>query len=96
MVGRPGRGIPARWSATPAYLEAGGKAAHPDVFIKQLEWAFTDRSTLASFDFESSWARHYGAIYETGEGDVATALATIAEETNKALQEKWKNVKLTI
>ena len=96
MVGRPGRGIPARWSATPAYLEAGGKATHPDVFIKQLEWAFTDRSTLASFDFENSWARHYGAIYETGEGDVATALATIAEETNKALQEKWKNVKLTV
>ena len=96
MVGRPGRGIPARWSATPAYLEAGGKASHPDVFIKQLEWGFTDRSTLASFDFESSWARHYGAIYETGEGDVAAALATIAEETNKALQEKWKNVKLTV
>jgi len=96
MVGRPGRGIPARWSATPAYLEAGGKAAHPDVFIKQLEWAFTDRSTLASFEFENSWSRHYGAIYETGEGDVATALATIAEETNKALTEKWKSVKLDI
>ncbi|MEZ4868269.1 MAG: sugar ABC transporter substrate-binding protein [Caldilineaceae bacterium] len=96
MVGRPGRGIPARWSATPAYLEAGGKAAHPDVFIKQLEWAFTDRSTLASFDFENSWSRHYGAVYETGEGDVAEALATIAAETNKALEEKWPNVKLDI
>lgn len=96
MVGRPGRGIPARWSATPAYLEAGGKAKHPDVFIKQLEWAFTDRSTLASFDFEASWARHYGAIYETGEGDVAAALKTIAEETNKALEEKWKNVKIQL
>lgn len=96
MVGRPGRGIPARWSATPAYLEAGGKAEHPGVFIEQLQYSFTDRATLASFDFENSWSRHYGAIYETGEGDVAAALATIAEETNAALEEKWKSVTIQI
>lgn len=96
MVGRPGRGIPARWSATPAYLEAGGKAKHPDVFINQLKYSFTDRATLGSFDFSNSWTRHYGAVYDAGQGDVAQALATIQDETNKALEEKWKSVTIKI
>ncbi|MBV7335144.1 sugar ABC transporter substrate-binding protein [Chloroflexi bacterium TSY] len=96
MVGRPGRGIPARWSATPAYLEAGGKAEHPSAFIEQLGWAFNDRATLASPEYGDSFSRHYGAIYETGEGDIAEAIATIAEETNAALEEKWKTVTLDI
>lgn len=96
MIGRPGRGIPARWSATPAYLEAGGKAEHPSAFIDQLEWAFNDRATLASPEYSDSFARHYGAIYETGQGDIAAALATIAEETNAALEAKWQNVTIEI
>ena len=96
MVGRPGRGIPARWSATPAYLEAGGKAQHPGAFVEQLSWAFNDRSTLASPQFNDSWARHYGAIYDTGEGDIAAALETIQDETNEALAEKWEGVTIDV
>ncbi len=96
MVGRPGRGIPARWSATPAYLEAGGKAEHPGAFVEQLQWAFNDRATLASPQFNDSWARHYGAIYETGEGDIEAALALIQDETNEALAEKWQSVTIDV
>ncbi len=96
MVGRPGRGIPARWSATPAYLEAGGKAAHPGAFVEQLQWAFNDRATLASPQFNDSWARHYGAIYETGEGDIEAALTQIQNETNEALAEKWQSVTIDV
>lgn len=96
MVGRPGRGIPARWSATPAYLEAGGKAEHPGAFIEQLRWAFNDRATLASPQFNDSWSRHYGAIYDTGEGDIASALALIQDETNEALAEKWEGVTIDV
>lgn len=96
MVGRPGRGIPARWSATPAYLEAGGKAEHPGAFVEQLSWAFNDRSTLASPQFNDSWSRHYGAIWDTGEGDIEAALAMIQDETNEALAEKWAAVTIDV
>ena len=96
MVGRPGRGIPARWSATPAYLEAGGKAAHPSVFIEQLKWAFNDRSVVAFYEFIDSYNRNLAPAFENGEGDIAAALTTIQEETNAAMEEKWSTCKLQI
>ena len=64
MVGRTGRGIPARWSATSAYLEAGGKAENPGVFIEQLQWSFNDRSVLAFFEFVDSYNRHLESIFD--------------------------------
>jgi len=94
MVGRPGRGIPARWSATPAYLQAGGKAAHPSVFIEQLQWAFNDRSVVAFYEFIDSYNRNLGPAFETGQGDIAAALATTQKETNAAMDEKWANCKM--
>ena len=96
MVGRPGRGIPARKSAMPAYLEAGGKAKHPGVFIEQLAYSDTDRITLASFDFSNSWNRHYGAVYDTGEGSVAEALTTVQKETNVMLEKRLRQAKIKI
>ncbi|MFN8494729.1 MAG: sugar ABC transporter substrate-binding protein [Caldilineaceae bacterium] len=94
MVGRPGRGIPARWSATPAYLQAGGKAAHPSVFIEQLQWAFNDRSVVAFYEFIDSYNRNLAPAFETGQGDIAAALAAIQKETNTAMDEKWATCKL--
>jgi len=96
MVGRPGRGIPARWSATPAYLEAGGKAEHPSVFIEQLGWAFNDRSVVAFYEFVDSYNRNLAPAFESGEGDIAAALTTIQAETNAAMEEKWSSCKLQI
>jgi multiple sugar transport system substrate-binding protein len=96
MVGRTGRGIPARWSATPAYLEAEGRAEHPSVFIEQLQWAFNDRSVVAFYEFIDSYNRHLEPIFATGEGDIEEALARIEEETNQAMDEKWKSCTLDI
>lgn len=96
MVGRPGRGIPARWSATPAYLEAGGKAAHPSVFIDQLQWAFNDRSVVACYEYFDSYARNLEGAFSTGEGSIADALAKIQDETNTAMDEKWATCKIKI
>jgi multiple sugar transport system substrate-binding protein len=96
MVGRPGRGIPARWSATPAYLEAGGKAAHPSVFVEQLQWAFNDRSVVACYEFFDSYTRNLEPIFATGEGSIPDALAKIQDETNTAMDEKWATCKIKI
>lgn len=96
MVGRTGRGIPARWSATPAYLEAGGRAEHPSVFIEQLGWAFNDRSVVAFYEFIDSYNRHLQPIFATGEGSIEEALAVIEAETNAAMQEKWSSCTLNI
>lgn len=96
MVGRTGRGIPARWSATPAYLEAGGQAEYPSVFIEQLEWSFNDRSVVAYYEFLDSYNRHLEPIFATGEGSIEEALAVIEEETNAAMTEKWASCTLDI
>jgi len=94
MVGRTGRGIPARWSATPAYLEAGGRAKYPSVFIEQLDWAFNDRSVVAYYEFIDSYNKHLEPIFSTGQGDILAALDTIQTETNKAMDEKWASCKI--
>lgn len=96
MVGRTGRGIPARWSATDAYLEGGGRAAHPNVFVEQLKWAFNDRSVLAFYEFIDSYNRHLEPIFNTGEGSIPDALAKIEEETNAAMDDKWASCTLEI
>jgi multiple sugar transport system substrate-binding protein len=96
MVGETGRGIPARWSATDAYLAAGGKAEYPSVFIEQLEWAFNDRSVVAFYEFIDSYNRNLESIFATGEGSIEEALATIQEETNASMQEKWASCTLSI
>jgi multiple sugar transport system substrate-binding protein len=96
MVGRTGRGIPARWSATPAYLQAGGRAKFPSVFIEQLRWAFNDRSVVACYEFFDSYSRNLEPMFATGEGSVSNALAKIQEETNAAMDEKWASCTLQI
>jgi ABC-type glycerol-3-phosphate transport system substrate-binding protein len=96
MVGRTGRGIPARWSATPVYLEAGGRAAHPSVFIEQLKWAFNDRSVVAFYEFIDSYNRNLAPIFTNGEGDIGAALAKTEEETNAAMTEKRQGCTLAI
>jgi multiple sugar transport system substrate-binding protein len=96
MVGRTGRGIPARWSGTPAYLEAGGSAEFPSVFIEQLEWAFNDRSVVAFYEFIDSYNRHLEPIFTSGEGSIEEALAAVQDETNAAMDEKWANCTLSI
>ncbi len=96
MVGHTGRGIPARWSATPAYLQAGGRAKYPSVFIEQLKWAFNDRSVVACYEFFDSYSRNLEPIFATGQGSVKDALAKIQQETNAAMDAKWASCKLKI
>ena len=91
MVGRTGRGITARTSAMPTYLSAGGRATHPNVFIEQLGSSFNDRLSLAMFEFNDAYIRELEAVF-SGQGDVRTALDKIAQATNVAVEEKWKNV----
>lgn len=95
MVGRTGRGIPARTSAMPAYLSAGGRAAHPNVFIEQLGWSFNDRLSLAMFEFNDAYSREMEAVF-SGQGDARAALDKVAQATNVAVEEKWKNITLDI
>ena len=95
MVGRTGRGIPARTSAMPSYLSAGGRAAHPNVFVEQLGWSFNDRLSLAMFEFNDAYTREMETVF-SGKGEVRAALDKIAATTNAAVEEKWKNVTLDI
>ena len=95
MVGRTGRGIPARTSAMPAYLTAGGRATHPNVFIEQLGWSFNDRLALAFFEFDQSYQQELEPVF-SGEGNVRDALAKIEATTNVAMDEKWAAAKLKI
>ena len=95
MVGRTGRGIPARTSAMPAYLMAGGRAKHPNVFVEQLGWSFNDRLSLAMFEFNDACKREMEAVF-SGTADARAALDNIAQTTNVAVEEKRKNVTLNI
>ena len=95
MVGRTGRGIPARTSAMPSYLSSGGRASHPNVFIEQLSWSFNDRLSLAMFEFNDAYTREMQAVF-SGTAEVMPALDNIAEATNTAVEEKWKNATLDI
>jgi len=96
MVGKTGRGIPARWSAADTYLEGAGKAENAGIFIDQLSSAFNDRSVVAFYEFIDSYTRNISPIYASGEGSIEDALAKVAEDTNAAMEEKWSGCTLII
>ena len=79
----------------PAYLMAGGRAKHPNVFVEQLGWSFNDRLSLAMFEFNDAYKREMEAVF-SGTADARAALDNIAQTTNVAVEEKWKNVTLDI
>ncbi len=96
MIGGTGRGIPARLSATQSYVDSAEGVEFASVFVEQLEYSFNDRSVIAYTEYADSYARALEPIYNSGDGDLAAALATIQDETNAALDEKWQDVKIEI
>jgi multiple sugar transport system substrate-binding protein len=95
MIGATGRGIPARLSATQSYI---GAAATPNaaIFVEQLDYSFNDRSVLGFPEFVDSYQRNLDPIFNSGEGSVLDALATVEADANTVLDEKWADVKIEI
>jgi hypothetical protein len=95
MIGKTGRGIPARLSATQTYIDAAS-TPNAAIFVEQLEYSFNDRSVLGFPEFMDSYNRNLEPIFNNGEGSVLDALAAVEADANKVLDEKWANVKIDI
>ena len=92
MIGKTGRGIPARQSAASSFGQAYSQVSHSTVFPDELSETFNDRSVLAYNEYVDSWQRHLEPIFATGNGDIKSALDSIVQETNAALDDKWSKV----
>jgi multiple sugar transport system substrate-binding protein len=95
MIGATGRGIPARLSAKQSYIDAAS-TPNAAIFPEQLTYAINDRSVLGFPEFQAAFDRALEPIYNTGEGDVLAALQSVAEATDKVLDERWAAVKLDV
>jgi multiple sugar transport system substrate-binding protein len=95
MVGATGRGIPARLSATPSYIDSAS-TPNAAIFVEQLEYSFNDRSVLGFPEFLASYERNLDPIFNSGEGSMIDALAVVQEEANSVLDEEWANVEIDI
>ncbi len=91
MIGSTGRGIPARLSATQSYIDAAS-TPNAAIFVEQLEYSFNDRSVLGFPEFVDSYQRNLDPIFNSGEGNMMDALATIQADADAVLDEKWATV----
>jgi multiple sugar transport system substrate-binding protein len=95
MIGATGRGIPARRSAAQSYIDSAS-TPNAAIFVEQLAYSFNDRSVLGFPQYLDAFNRALEPIYNTGEGSVLDALATVEDATNKVLDQQWANVKIKI
>lgn len=97
MIGGTGRGIPARLSATQAYIDAAESVEFAAAFVEQLDYTFDDRAVIAYDEYYDSYNRALEPIFSSGDVDaLPDALATIQEESNAALEAKWQDVVIDI
>lgn len=95
MIGETGRGIPARLSAKQAYIDAAS-TPNAAIFPEQLANAMNDRLVLGFPVFLDAYNRALEPIFNSGEGDVQAALATVAAIADKELEERWASVSIKL
>jgi multiple sugar transport system substrate-binding protein len=95
MIGATGRGIPARLSATQSYIDSAS-TPNAAIFVKQLDYSFNDRSVLGFPEFLDSYNRNLEPAFNTGAANILDALATVENDANTVLDQKWADVKIDV